>query len=193
MKRILFLIMAIVMSLNGYAQDEFNSKFKPIPPMVKSPKAKKAVPPKRDLPKVIPPPVVKKPVPLLPINAPKSNFIKPEGVVYRKNQNLGSFKTKSITSKIRYRDAAYVDGDSVRVYLNDKVVDYVVVLNGEFKGLEVKLEKGINKIEFEALNEGYAPPNTAEFQVYDDKGSLISSSQWNLGVGYRATLTLIKE
>jgi len=53
--------------------------------------------------------------------------------------------------------------------------------------------KGINKIDFEALNEGSASPNTAEFQVFDDKGAVIESSQWNVGTGYKAVIILYKE
>jgi hypothetical protein len=68
-----------------------------------------------------------------------------------------------------------------------------VILNGEFKGFEIKLEKGVNKIDFEALNEGFAAPNTAEFQVYDDKGTVVASNQWNIGLGYKATIILMKE
>jgi hypothetical protein len=55
------------------------------------------------------------------------------------------------------------------------------------------LVKGINKIDFEALNEGSASPNTAEFQVYDDQGVAIESSQWNVGKGYKAVIILYKE
>ncbi|MFV8375398.1 hypothetical protein [Flavobacterium sp. LB1P71] len=201
MKRILFLITVICMSLNGYAQNEFDSKFKAIPPKNISPKVKKAIPPKADLPKNIAPKVIKKQD--VPLDVPKINFINPEKitrkadnlevVTYKKNQNLGSFKTGSLTAKVRYRDAAYVDGDKIRVYLNDKVVEYEVILDGDFKGFQIKLENGINKIDFEALNEGFAPPNTAEFEVYDDKGKIISASQWNLGIDFKATLLLMKE
>lgn len=192
MKRILFLIIVIGISLSGYAQVDFGKKFKAIPPADKSPKIKIAIPPKPDLPKITPPPVEK-----------KNDLVKPKenrkeenpdgGLGYRRNQDLGSFKTTSATSKIRYRDAAFVDGDKIRVYLNDKVADYEVVMDGEFKVLEIKLEKGVNKIDFEALNEGLAPPNTAEFQVFDDKGVLISSNQWNLGTGFKGTILLTKE
>lgn len=201
MKKILFLIFIASMSLSGFAQNEFSSKFKAIPPKNKNLKEKKVVPPKADLPIIAAPKVIKKLDVLL--DEPKNNFVNPnkvtkkvenlEVVTYKKNQDLGNFKTGSLTAKVRYRDAAYVDGDKIRVYLNDKVIEYEVVLNGDFKGFEIKLEKGINKIDFEALNEGFAPPNTAEFQVYDDKGSIISSSQWNLGVDFKATLILMKE
>jgi hypothetical protein len=138
----------------------------------------------------------------------KNEFIKPGGevetrlnkkeddpgeIVYRRNQNLGDFKTKSGKARIMYRDAAAVDGDEIRVYLNDKVIESFVALEGAFKGFEIVLEKGFNKIDFEALNQGTSGPNTAEFRVYDDKGSLISASQWNLGTGFKATILLVKE
>lgn len=117
----------------------------------------------------------------------------PGAIVYRRNQNLGDFKTKSEKAKVLYRDAEYVDGDIIRVYLNDKVIESQVVLEGVFKGFEIVLEKGFNKIDFEALNQGTSGPNTAEFRVYDDKGSLINASQWNLGTGFKATILLVKE
>ena len=194
-------MIAISISLSGYAQNEFSSKFKPVPLKNNAPKIKKETPPKADLPKKISQKVIKKQD--VSLDVPKINFINPDKIIkkpensdvvtYKRNQNLGTFKTGSLTAKVRYRDAAYVDGDKIRVYLNDKVVDYEVVLDGDFKGFEIKLEKGINKIDFEALNEGFAPPNTAEFQVYDDKGSIISASQWNLGTDFKGTLILMKD
>ena len=222
MKRILLLMITFTMSLSGYAQSEFNSKFKAIPPKSNTPKIKKATPPKLDIPPITTPNVFKNPEIFNPnpkptgtiapatnfSMTPKNEFINPgdvykdkwnkkedkqEGVVYRKNQNLGNFQTGSTTAKVMYRDAAYVDGDQIRVYLNDKVIQYQVNLDSDFKGFEIVLEKGFNKIDFEALNEGFASPNTAEFQVYDDKGIVISASQWNVGTGYKATIILVKE
>jgi hypothetical protein len=70
------------------------------------------------------------------------------------------------------------------------VIEYQVNLDSNFRGFEIELEKGINKIDFEALNQG--TQNTAEFKVYDDKGVLISASQWNLGTGFLATIILVK-
>ena len=198
MKKILFLIIMIGVSLQGYTQEELKSKFKPIPP--KESKIKKTIPPKEVPPKVDPPPIVEKPDPLK-INPEElfkdTNLYKKEanveGIFYRRNQYLGSFKTKSLTSTIRYRDAAFVDGDKIKVYLNDQIIVPEVSLNGDFQEFKINLVDGVNKIDFEALNEGFASPNTAEFQVYDDKGTVIESSQWNVGTGYKATIRLIKE
>jgi hypothetical protein len=55
------------------------------------------------------------------------------------------------------------------------------------------LIKGFNKVDFEAINQGESGPNTAEFQVYDDKGQLISANQWNLATGFKASIILIKD
>lgn len=197
MKKIILFVIILAMSLNGYSQEEFKPKFKAIP--AKSPKTKLVIPPKVVAPKITPPEVVK--VPINDFVNPEdiflnSNLYKKEnnsaGIFYRKNQYLGSFKTTSITSTIRYRDAAFVDGDKIKVYLNDKVIEPEVVLDGAFKGFQIKLEKGTNKIDFEALNEGFASPNTAEFAIYDDRGVVVSN-QWNVGSGYKATIVIMKE
>ncbi|KAF2507235.1 conjugal transfer protein TraF [Flavobacterium zhairuonense] len=194
----LFLILAIGISVQGFAQKELDNKYKPIP--AKTPKTKEVVPPKEEAPKVNPPAPVEKPDPskIDPNELFKdTNLYKTpanvEGIFYRQNQFLGSFKTSTYTSTIRYRDAAFVDGDKIKVYLNDKVIEPEVTMNGEYQGFKITLVPGINKIDFEALNEGSASPNTAEFQVYDDKGAVIESSQWNVGTGYKATIVLYKE
>jgi hypothetical protein len=41
---------------------------------------------------------------------------------------------------VRYRDAAYVDGDKIQ-YLNDKVIEYQVILDSNFQGFEIVLER----------------------------------------------------
>ncbi|MES2575712.1 MAG: hypothetical protein V4572_12260 [Bacteroidota bacterium] len=198
MKKILFFVITIIMCLSGYAQDEFNTKFKPIPAI--NSRIKEIIPPKEVSPKETPPDVVKKPDPLKinpeelfkDINLYKKDS-NVEGIYYRRNQFLGSFEAKTFTSTIRYRDAAFVDGDKIKVHLNDKIIEPEVSLDGEFQGFKITLVPGINKIDFEALNEGFASPNTAEFEVYDDKGVVISASQWNVGTGYKATIILVKE
>lgn len=198
MKRILFFVIMMGMTLTGYAQKEFDAKFKPIP--AKKSKIKEVIPPKVEAPKIAPPAVVKKPD-SLQVN-PEDLFKdaglykkenNSEGIFYRRNQYLGSFKIKTFSSTIRYRDAAFVDGDRIKVFLNGKVIEPEVVMDGDFKGFKINLEKGVNRIDFEALNEGFASPNTAELQVFDDLGAVVSCSQWNVGTGYKASIILVKE
>ncbi len=198
MKKILFLVMMIGVSLHGFAQDELNRKQQSIQP--KNSENKEVIPPTEAPPTAEPPALSKEPI-VLKINPDElfnNNVLykreaNVEGIFYRRNEYLGGFVTKSFTSTIRYRDAAFVDGDKIKVYLNDKVIEPEVILDGSYKGFKINLVKGINKIDFEALNEGSASPNTAEFQVYDDKGEVIESSQWNVGKGYKAVIILYKE
>lgn len=195
MKKIVFLLIITAASLQGFAQ-EGNTKYTPIKPI--NPENKEVVPPK-ETPPNDPAPLKEQTV--LKINPDElfnnSNLYKREanveGIFYRRNEYLGGFVTNSTISTVRYRDAAFVDGDKIRVYLNDKVIEPEVSLVGEFKGFKITLVKGMNKIDFEALNEGSASPNTAEFQVFDDEGKVIENSQWNVGKGYKATIILYKE
>ena len=194
----MFFVIVMAFAFNGYAQQEFEPKFKPIP--AKKSKEKAVIPPKVVSPKITPPAVVQQPD-TLQVNPDDlfkdGSLYKKEnnsaGVFYRRNQYLGSFKIKTFSSTIRYRDAAFVDGDKIKVYLNGKVIEPEVAMDGDFKGFKINLEKGINRIDFEALNEGFASPNTAELQVFDDLGTVVSASEWNVGTGYKATIILIKE
>ncbi|MDX6182879.1 hypothetical protein SGQ44_11215 [Flavobacterium sp. Fl-77] len=198
MKRIFFTIMMMAIALQGYAQKEMSNKYRAIPPA--DSKMKEIAPPKEIIPRIAPLEFTKKPdsLEINPEELFKNTMLykkeaNTDGIFYRRNQFLGNFKTKAFVSTIRYRDAAFVDGDKIKVYLNDKIIEPQVGLNGEFQGFKINLVPGINKIDFEALNEGSASPNTAEFQVYDDKGVAIEASQWNVGTGYKATIVLIKE
>ena len=126
------------------------------------------------------------------LNASKGNNDE-STIPFRGNQFLGEFRTGTNAVGIIYRDFGLVDGDIIRVLVNDKVVVYEVHLAGNFQELNLPLEKGFNKVEFQALNQGTSGPNTAEFQVYDDKGVLISSNQWNLATGFKASIVIVKE
>jgi hypothetical protein len=109
------------------------------------------------------------------------------------DQYFGDFKTKALFVNIAYRDHGYVDGDLIQVLVNDDVVQARVFLSGGFRGFKLDLQKGFNKIDFLALNQGESGPNTAEFQVVDDLGNLVSANRWNLSTGVKATIILVKE
>lgn len=106
---------------------------------------------------------------------------------------LGDIKSNGKFVGILCRDHEYVDGDRVRILLNDEVVEPNIFLTAAFKGLNLDLKKGFNRIDFEALNQGTSGPNTAQVNVYDDQGKLIHSNMWNLSTGSKATIIVIKE
>ena len=112
---------------------------------------------------------------------------------YGRDQNLGEVITKASTVNVLYRDHEFVDGDRIRVLVNDDVMQSYITLQGSFQGFDLPLTRGANKVEFIALNQGSSGPNTAELHIYDDNGLLISAKEWNLLTGYRASFLIIKD
>lgn len=113
--------------------------------------------------------------------------------MYRKNQYFGDHTTTGEFVKISCRDFGEVDGDEIRVWVNDRIVIDRIFLTGDFRGIQLGLTKGFNKIDFEALNQGTSGPNTAQFLIYDDRGNQITANQWNLGTGFKASIIVVKE
>jgi hypothetical protein len=109
------------------------------------------------------------------------------------DQYFGDFKSNAKFVNVIYRDHEYPDGDRIRVYLNDDVIHPNILLEQNFKGFKLDLKPGFNKIDFQALNQGESGPNTAQFQVIDDSGNVISSNMWNLATGVKATVIIVKE
>lgn len=109
------------------------------------------------------------------------------------DQDLGSFRTDSKSVRIICRDFQYPDGDRVTILINDIPVIKNITLRGSYQGFDLPLQVGLNKIAFIALNQGTSGPNTAGFKVFDDSGNVISSNEWNLATGAKATILIAKD
>lgn len=109
------------------------------------------------------------------------------------DQDLGSFRTDSKSVNIICRDFQYPDGDKVTILVNDIPVILNITLRQNYQKFNIPLEIGINKIAFKALNQGSSGPNTAAFKVYNDAGILLSSNEWNLATGAKATIVIAKD
>ena len=112
---------------------------------------------------------------------------------FGKDYNLGDLKTTSKTLYIECRDHEYVDGDRIKLMVNDAVIHPNLTLTGQFYKVDVDLEEGFNTIYFIALNEGSSSPNTAQLRVYDENGKLLTSKRWLLTTGYKASLVVLKQ
>tara|TARA_B100000768_G_scaffold38790_1_gene37606 strand:- start:8225 stop:8890 length:666 start_codon:yes stop_codon:yes gene_type:complete len=112
---------------------------------------------------------------------------------YSKGDYLGDVKTGSVFVNVICRDFEYVDGDRVRILVNDSIIIDNLMLDSTFSGFKLPLSSGFNKIDFTALNQGSSGPNTAELRVYDDKNIMISSNKWNLSTGATATFIVVKQ
>ncbi len=123
-------------------------------------------------------------------------YWKGQDVTHKKlesNFSLGTVKSTTKTVKIECRDFGLVDGDRIQIYLNNSVVSSNIGLKGNYFVVYLNLEEGYNRIDFQALNQGYSGPNTAEMIVYDAMGNIISSKYWNLATRETATLGIIKK
>lgn len=111
---------------------------------------------------------------------------------YAKGQLLGTFGTDSKTVEILCRDHQYVDGDRVKIVVNDQVIIHNINLREDFQSFIIDLKEGRNVIEFEALNQGTSGPNTAHFRVYDESSNLLTENVWNILTGVRAKLVVMR-
>ncbi len=109
------------------------------------------------------------------------------------DQYLGDFKTKSKKVTIAYRDYGDVDGDRIRVFADNDIMKPEALLGSSFSGFEMELKEGFNKLDFQALNQGEAGPNTAELLVLDEGGNVIAQEYWALATGVKATIIVVKE
>lgn len=112
---------------------------------------------------------------------------------YKNDMDFGVFKTGAGKITIACRDHMMFDGDRVQILLNDKVIAENVLLETSFKTFTIELDEGFNKIEFIALNQGAAGPNTAELKVFDKDGSIMISNVWNLLTGVKAKAVIVYE
>lgn len=129
----------------------------------------------------------------IPKNALPKNHGDENTKVFRRNQAFGEFKTKSTKVLILCRDHMAEDGDIVKISINNMVVNAHVELFEGHRKIEIGLAPGFNKIDFEALNQGTSGPNTAEFTIFDDKGNVITTNQWDLATGFKGSVMIIKE
>lgn len=125
----------------------------------------------------------------------KQPFIEDQQDVSRfgKDYFLGDVRTTSKTVVIKCRDHEYVDGDRIRLMVNDVVIHPNLTLTGSFFAIDIDLKEGYNTINFIALNEGHSSPNTAQLRVFDENGAVLAANKWLIRTGYKASLTVFKQ
>jgi len=107
--------------------------------------------------------------------------------------SLGTLYSTSKSVRIEVRDHRLIDGDRIRVYLNEKMIASSITLKGLYYIIHIDLVKGYNRVDIEALNEGYSGPNTAEIRIFDEDGVLLSEREWNIRIGQITTLGVVRE
>ena len=112
---------------------------------------------------------------------------------FRKDYYLGELETDSKYIIVKCRDHEYVDGDRIKLLLNNIVIHPNINLTGSYYTIDIDLIEGYNNIEFVALNEGESSPNTAQLSVFDENGVNLSNNKWLITTGYKARLVVFKK
>ena len=112
---------------------------------------------------------------------------------FRKDYYLGELETDSKYIIIKCRDHEYVDGDRIKLLLNNIVIHPNINLTESYYTIDIDLDEGYNNIEFVALNEGESSPNTAQLSVFDENGVNLSNNKWLITTGYKARLVVFKK
>ncbi len=113
--------------------------------------------------------------------------------VFRKNESFGEFRTKSEFVSLNCKDHGEIDGDRISIYVNGKMYVEQVTLNFDYQKIQVDLLKGINKIDFIMLNEGYSSPNTTQYIILDDQNKVIAGQIYALATGFKASIIIVRE
>ncbi|MGJ5640950.1 hypothetical protein [Formosa sp. S-31] len=127
------------------------------------------------------------------LEMPESEAANPDATGSLVDVYFGDVKTKSGKVNIVYRDHQAFDGDRIMVLVNDDIIQSNVLLTNGYSGFKLELQPGFNKIDFKAINQGTSGPNTAEFQILDENGNIITGNQWNLATGVKASIIVVKE
>lgn len=113
---------------------------------------------------------------------------------YKRNQKLADLRTNSKFLILRFRDYANIDGDVIKLIVNDEVLIQKANLVGSYSQVKIQMPTaGFYKIDFLALNMGAFAPNTAQLKIVDDKFETIVNDKWALHTGFKATVVVIKE
>lgn len=112
---------------------------------------------------------------------------------FKADYYLGDIETKSEYIIIKCRDHEYVDGDRIKLMLNNSIVHPNISLTSVFYVIDIDLDEGYNNIDFVALNEGDSSPNTAQLVVLDENGVQLSNKKWLISTGYKAQLVVFKK
>ncbi|MCG8403937.1 MAG: hypothetical protein MI923_01940 [Phycisphaerales bacterium] len=111
--------------------------------------------------------------------------------IFNSDQNLGGLLTDATSIQLSLLDTGVEDGDMIAIRHNGAVIFNGTVSTTAFS-VDVNLASGLNHFEFEALNEGTLPPNTARVTVLGLDGSDLGNNVFDLSTGEVATLDIVR-
>jgi hypothetical protein len=105
------------------------------------------------------------------INRPVINYVVTNQFKEREKEVSSEITVESDSLQVDFYDNGEVDGDSISIFYNDKLIAFNRILSAKAIHFTVGLDttKEVNEITMFADNLGSIPPNTALMLVYDGK------------------------
>lgn len=108
------------------------------------------------------------------------------------DQNLGEIITQSEYLDIYYRDHGQIDGDIIKININEAPFVGKVVLDRTNKSARLYLKQGFTKIDLYSVFDGRLYPNTVEWVIKDDREKTIANNVLSVSKGFKGTIVVIK-
>jgi hypothetical protein len=105
------------------------------------------------------------------INRPVTNYVVTNQFKEREKEVSSEIMVESDSLQVDFYDNGEVDGDSISIFYNDKLIAFNRILSAKAIHFTVGLDttREVNEITMFADNLGSIPPNTALMLVYDGK------------------------
>lgn len=117
-----------------------------------------------------------------------------EFVPHFPNFDFGNFETNADAIILNFADdGAQLDGDTIRILVNDAIVLSKAVLSRELESYTINLEPGFNKIEVEAIDEGKYKPMSMFLSVKDSNNNSFRDKSYPLSIGSKAKIVIVKK
>jgi len=117
-----------------------------------------------------------------------------EFVPHFPNFDFGNFETTSDTAILSFADDGnQLDGDTIRILVNDVIVVSKAVLSRELESYSINLEPGFNKIEVEAIDEGKYKPMSMFLSIRDGYNVLFRKKSYPLSIGSVSRIIIVKK
>ncbi len=146
-------------ALIAYTPDKYDE---PPPPKKEVPRIVTTPPVEKPVQKTITPPVEKPPVIITPVEPVRAQTIE-EKYVTRKKVLVTEIPLTGDSIELRFYDNAEIDGDSISLFLNDKLIFQHIRLSGSAYSIKLPVQElqENNELIMVAENLGAIPPNTS--------------------------------
>ncbi len=108
------------------------------------------------------------------------------------DQNLGEIITQSEYLDIYYRDHGQVDGDIIKIDVDEAPFIERVVLGSNNKSVRLYLKSGFTKLDLYSIFDGRLYPNTVEWVIKDDQKKKVADNVLSVSKGFKGTIVVIK-